>query len=55
MGNKTYNSPKIKVIDININPLMSGSNYIKTANRDYDGRAVLSRESKFTTWEESDE
>ncbi len=53
MGNKTYNSPKIKVLVIKIKPLMSGS--ISINNNYYDGQTVLSREGRFTTWEESDE
>jgi hypothetical protein len=50
---KTYISPKITVIGIKTNPLLSGSNYIKTANQEYDGRVVLSRESRFSTWEDN--
>lgn len=47
-----YISPKATVIGIKTNPLLSGSNYIKTANQEYDGRVVLSRESRFSKWEE---
>jgi hypothetical protein len=50
---KTYISPKATVIGIKTNPLLSGSNYIKTANQEYDGRVVLSRESRFSTWEDN--
>ena len=50
---KTYISPKATVIGIKTNPLLSGSNYIKTANKDYDGRAVLSREARFS-WGDGD-
>jgi hypothetical protein len=49
---KTYISPKATVIGIKTNPLLSGSNYIKTANQEYDGRVVLSRENRFSMWEE---
>jgi hypothetical protein len=49
---KTYISPKATVIGIKTNPLLSGSNYIKTANQEYDGRDVLSPESRFSMWEE---
>lgn len=49
---KTYISPKATVIGIKTNPLLSGSNYIKTANQEYDGRVVLSRVSRFSKWEE---
>jgi hypothetical protein len=49
---KTYKSPKATVIGIKTSPLLSGSNYIKTANQEYDGRTVLSRESRFSKWEE---
>ncbi|MBR3089296.1 MAG: hypothetical protein IKH02_09765 [Prevotella sp.] len=49
---KTYISPKATVIGIKTNPLLSGSNYIKTADKEYDGRVVLSRESQFSNWEE---
>ena len=49
---KTYISPKVTVIGIKTNPLLSGSNYIKTANQEYDGRDVLSPESRFSMWEE---
>ena len=49
---KTYISPKTTVIGIKTNPLLSGSNYIKTANQEYDGRVVLSRVSRFSKWEE---
>jgi len=49
---KTYISPKATVIGIKTNPLLSGSNYINTADKDYDGRVVLSRESRFSNWEE---
>ena len=38
---KTYISPKATVIGIKTNPLLSGSNYINTANQEYDGRDVL--------------
>ena len=50
---KTYISPKATVIGIKTNPLLSGSNYIKTANKDYDGRTVLSREARFS-WGDGD-
>lgn len=49
---KTYISPKATVIGIKTNPLLSGSNCIKTANQEYDGRVVLSRVSRFSKWEE---
>lgn len=49
---KTYISPKATVIGIKTNPLLLGSNYIKTANQEYDGRVVLSRVSRFSKWEE---
>jgi hypothetical protein len=49
---KTYISPKATVIGIKTNPLLSGSNYIKTADKEYDGRVVLSRGSQFSNWEE---
>ena len=52
---KTYISPKATVIGIKTNPLLSGSNYIKTANQEYDGRVVLSRESQSSIWEEESE
>jgi len=49
---KTYISPKATVIGIKTNPLLSGSNYINTADQEYDGRVVLSRESQSSIWEE---
>ena len=50
---KTYISPKATVIGIKTNPLLSGSKYIQTANKDYDGRTVLSREARFS-WGDGD-
>ena len=49
---KAYISPKITVISIKTSPLLSGSDNIKVANQEYDGRVVLSRESRFSKWEE---
>ena len=49
---KTYISPKATVIGIQTSSLLSGSNYIKTADQEYDGRVVLSRENRFSMWEE---
>jgi len=49
---KTYISPKATVIGIITDPLLSGSNYINTADQEYDGRDVLSRESQSSIWEE---
>ena len=50
---KTYISPKATVIGIKTNPLLSGSNYINTADQEYDGRDVLSREARFS-WGDGD-
>jgi hypothetical protein len=50
---KTYISPKATVIGIKTNPLLSGSDNIKVANQEYDGRAVLSREIRFSKWEDN--
>lgn len=49
---KTYISPKATVIGIKTSLLLSGSDNIKVANQEYDGRVVLSRESQFSDWEE---
>ena len=38
---KAYISPKITVISIKTSPLLSGSDNIKVANQEYDGRVVL--------------
>ncbi len=49
---KTYISPKATVIGIKTSSLLSGSNYIKTADQEYDGRVVLSRGSQYPDWED---
>lgn len=50
---KNYISPAVKIVCFKTSPLMSGSIYIQTAGKDYDGRAVLSREARFS-WGDGD-
>ena len=50
---KKYTCPTAKVFCIMTRPLMTGSNPVKVANEDYDGRPVLSREGRFSTWEDN--
>lgn len=49
---KTYISPKTIVIGIQTSSLLSESNFITTANEEYDGRIVLSRGSQSPDWED---
>ena len=49
---KTYISPKTIVIGIQTSSLLSESNFITTANKEYDGRSVLSRGSQNPDWED---
>ena len=51
---KTYISPKTIVIGIQTSSLLSGSNSISIATRDYDGRSVLSRQGHFLIGDEEE-
>ena len=51
----TYISPDVKIVTLSTVPMMSGSEYINTANQEYDGRTVLARESQPYMWSEEKE
>lgn len=52
---KTYISPDVKIVTLSTVPMMSGSEYINTANQEYDGRTVLARECQPYMWSEEKE
>ena len=51
----TYISPDVKIVTLSTVPMMSGSEYIKTANQEYDGRTVLARECQLYMSDEEEE
>ncbi|MBR3522689.1 MAG: hypothetical protein IKN75_09275 [Prevotella sp.] len=51
----TYISPDVKIVSLSTVPMMSGSEYINTANQEYDGRPVLARECQPYMWSEEKE
>ena len=52
---KTYISPDVKIVTLSTVPMMSGSEYIKTAADEYDGRTILARESQLYMSDEEEE